>query len=366
MHTDADSVALVAALEARIPVIAERTIVLLTTEIEAYADLSAERASDVMAVIEGNLLVWCRAARLGRLPVDAELRPFLDGARRRARQGIGIDALLSAYGRGAAVAWETLASLVDPADPASLGAALEVSGWIVRYTDRVSTEVARAHAEELDRLAGHDPTAVQRLLDRGASDSSAWWAIVGRPEAVRAHRAAGTVVIHHVDHGLSLDPYVAALLQLDPIPRADATIGVSGPSSGPLRPALVDAATAASLADRHGRVGQVTLDDVLFEGVIEGAAGAVVQRLAMIGRTISEHDRLHRTQLTDTVTALVAADGSRRLAAGALEVHRNTLGQRLDRLAQITTHDPAGPRGLTVLAAALSLLTSPPSGSGEP
>lgn len=96
----------------------------------------------------------------------------------------------------------------------------------------------------------------------------------------------------------------------------------------------------------------------LLSAVPPGDLHAYVQRV--LGPVIERDD------LVDTLRAWYRSDGSRTEVATALTIHRNTVGYRLERVRELTGHDPlrsSGAAELQVALAALDVLTARERGS---
>src|SRR5882757_10237659 len=106
----------VAALQAVLPAVAERTVAAVTVEVPSYTDAFSGRMGQVIEnAVQMALGAFLRlAVRAHDSDAAATLRPALDGAyelgRGEARQGRSMDALLSAYRVGARVAWQELSA----------------------------------------------------------------------------------------------------------------------------------------------------------------------------------------------------------------------------------------------------------------
>ena len=143
-----------AALRARLPVVAERTIAALTADVPEYAGaLTGQMAVEIERAVQLALGTFLR---LAEQPHDADpstpLRPALEAAytlgRGEARSGRTIDALLAAYRVGARVSWRELSAT---AVESGLSAAVlaRFAGLVFAYIDELSAASAAGHADEL-------------------------------------------------------------------------------------------------------------------------------------------------------------------------------------------------------------------------
>ncbi|USX56606.1 PucR family transcriptional regulator [Lentzea sp. HUAS12] len=132
---------------------------------------------------------------------------------------------------------------------------------------------------------------------------------------------------------------------------------LAGPSSRAHSIALI----ARALGYRPGAYDS---SDVLVELLASEDSRAVAALLPMI-EPVMVDDVLRRT-----LTALVAVDGNRNLAARRLFVHRSTLDYRLTKIHALTGRHPASPRDLAVLSAAVAAharaTTASTAQSGDP
>ncbi len=153
VHLELDE-PVVAALRARLPVVAERTIAALTAEVPSYAgDLTGHMGAEIEGAVQLALGTFLNLAEQAR---DADpstpLRPALDAAytlgRGEARSGRSIDALLAAYRVGARVAWRELSgTAVDNGLPAATLA--QFAELVFAYIDELSAASAAGHGDEL-------------------------------------------------------------------------------------------------------------------------------------------------------------------------------------------------------------------------
>jgi PucR C-terminal helix-turn-helix domain len=157
----------VAALQAVLPRMAERTITAVTVEVPSYADaFSGQMGRAIENAVQMVLDAFLRLAVAARDSDPAStLSPALEGAyelgRGEARQGRSVDALLSAYRVGARVAWRELSATAVAADMAAEKVA-EFAELVFDFIDELSASSVAGHADEL-ATAGH---VRQRYLER--------------------------------------------------------------------------------------------------------------------------------------------------------------------------------------------------------
>lgn len=309
-------------------------------------------------------------------------RPFLHGARetgrRRAGQGVPLEAVLRAYRLGGQVTWEALLAVSAQAGGRHDTLLLQVAGTIWRANDVECAALAEGYREEQRRLAGIDDEERRRVLD-GLLD--------GRGDDPSFVRTAADVLAMPLDGRLVA---VVALSAGDDVPaldgvgpellrhgvrsvwgtRSGAQVGVvalgavgaaeirgrlQALTTGPVGvSAPVDGAAAVGSAYRlaetaartlpRGTRRVVTIDERLPEALLSNSP-EISSRL--VGQTLGELLALpeeEREVLLDTLTAFLASDGSPTRAADELYCHRNTVMHRLRRIEQVTGRKVADPR----------------------
>jgi hypothetical protein len=161
----------VAALRARLPGVAERTVAAVTDQVPGYAGaLTGEMGANIRQAVEMALGAFLRLAEQAReSDPSTPLQPALDGAyalgRGEARSGRSVDALLAAYRVGARVSWREFSqTAVDSGLPAdTLGQFAEL---VFAYIDQLSAASVAGHTDELQTTG----RVRERYLDRLAQD----------------------------------------------------------------------------------------------------------------------------------------------------------------------------------------------------
>ncbi len=139
------------------------------------------------------------------------------------------------------------------------------------------------------------------------------------------------------------------------------TAGIAGPvvSAPEVRAGHREADRCLRLLLALGREGEgATLGDLGALGlVLEGTSpGQVRALLAEAVTPLQRYDEQHNTLLLETLGAYFAAGQNPRAAARALQVHPNTIYQRLDRIDQVLGHRRwRGPEGALTVQLALQL-----------
>ena len=344
----------------------ERMIeVLLRTE-PAYRELARGGSDDLRTSTRHNLERGLRAlSGTGRSSAcDAR-----EVGRRRAAQGIPLEAVLRAYRLGGQVTWEALLEASRTSGREHDALLLEVAGSVWRTNDVECSLVAEGYREEQRRLTAVDHQARQRTLD-GLLDGRG-----GDPAFVRTASAMLGVPLDGrllavaalaADEGVpALDDPAGALLRrgvrsvwgvrsgaqaglialgslgvTDVMDRlralAEGAVGVS---------AVVDAAgvgAAYRLAETAARTlppgtaGVVAIDERLPEALLSNSPEI---RSRLVGQSLGgllELPDEEREVLLDTLAAFLGSDGSPTRAADELYCHRNTVMHRLRRIETVT------------------------------
>jgi len=180
----------VAALQAVLPAVAERTVAAVTVEVPSYADAFSgrmgQRIESAVAMALGAFLQL--AARSHGPDPGPPLSPALEGAyelgRGEARQGRSMDALLSAYRVGARVAWRELSetAVTWGLPPMMIARFAEL---VFAFIDELSAASVSGHADELassdrerrrhlDRLGQHLLTGAPIETLQASAERAVW------------------------------------------------------------------------------------------------------------------------------------------------------------------------------------------------
>jgi PucR C-terminal helix-turn-helix domain/GGDEF-like domain len=356
---------------ARLDAMTDRMLDVLLRSEPAYQELAAYGGDELRASTRANLQRGVQAL-VG--PVPGHGGGSMDGARavgrRRAAQGIPLEAVLRAYRLGGQVTWEELLAVSRNTDEAHDTLLLEVAGSVWRTNDRHCAAVAEGYREEQHRLADVDQVERQRVLDglldgrggdphfvRAASDllavpftgrllavvappDSSGAPTLAEPRAALLRRGVRSVwgarsgaQVGVVALGTSAEPDVRRWLE----DLASGPVGVS---------AVVDGAAAIACAYRLAEtaartlpagVGRVVpIDERLPEALLSNSP-EISSRLVgqSFGRLMELPDD-ERAVLLETLAAFLSADGSPTRAADALYCHRNTVMHRLRRIEAVT------------------------------
>ena len=201
-------------LRPREDVLAERLLAAYRAEIPQYAQVSDPFVLDDMTAVSlAGLRGWLGFLELDRSESGPDrsaagglLAPVLESIRRRAIQGVGMDAMLRAFRIAVRVVWQETLEL--PVDADLIG---PLSTRMLEYTDRMTTAVEKAYAIEAMRGSGEPELSRSALFEAILSDH-------GREQYLHADRlsAPHCVVVVEVPRdapGVSLDDLAAALVR---------------------------------------------------------------------------------------------------------------------------------------------------------
>lgn len=333
------------------------------------ADLRESCHSNVRRVLE--LLAVAADGR------DPQGSPYFDAARatgrRRAEQGLPLDVVLRSFRIGGRLIWDDLNEQLGDRLPADELRELGSRLWVV--VDESSAQVAAAYHEADAASVRADAQLRAQVWEallagrlRGAAEEADTARVLGLP--VRTPLvvvAADGPAPDRVEAGLAVAGSASSWT-----PRAGGAVGVVS-TAGRADPTEVarlvarlwasgDGARAGlALVDRladverghveaglalraaAGRPGATLLDDVLPDALLltapELALRLVEQRLGpVLALPAPERDLL-----LETLEAWVAAAGSATATAAALHCHRNTVLNRVRRLAGLLGEELAGP-----------------------
>jgi hypothetical protein len=363
-------------LLARVELLTDDLVGRILVNEPAYAAVSTVALEDLRLSCRTNLERIVQS--LGRVVpsgVDAYDAPAATG-RRRAAQGMPLEAVLHSYRLGGRVVWDGIVDLAgdDPVQPGDK-MLLQVAGLVWEEIDRFSSALASAYRDEelrlrsqhrhqqqrdvaallagpldrqeltrlSDRLGlpdGEPIVAVSVLLDDpdqplfGVADSLATsglhavWALTSGMEvglvrlADRPRASLVDVLRSHVRQRVGLSSVYRAL----------------GETAGAARLAALAARTMP--AGHHVAGIEERLPEALVLAAPELAAVLVAETADRLRERASDVD-----VLLQTVEALIAENGSFSRAADRLYCHRNTVIHRAARVAALTGHDPATPSG---------------------
>ncbi|WP_245159232.1 helix-turn-helix domain-containing protein [Blastococcus sp. TF02A_35] len=298
--------------------------------------------------------------------------------RRRAAQGVPLEAVLRAYRLGGQVTWEALLSVSQRSRHGQDVLLLEVAGSVWRTNDADCAAVAEGYRDEQRRLAGADEVARQHVLDGLIEGRGGDPAFVRSASELLAMpldgRLMAAVALPGPDGCPALDAPAEALLKRGVRSvwgsRGDAQVGfvvlgavraddlvalLTCVARGPVGVSdVVEGAGAAGAAYRLAETAArtlpagdqrvVSIDERLPEALLSNSP-EISSRL--VGQSLGgllDLPEEEQTVLLDTLEAFLAADGSPTRAADALYCHRNTVMHRLRRIESVTGRKLTDPR----------------------
>ncbi|MGY2066458.1 PucR family transcriptional regulator [Blastococcus sp. SYSU DS0619] len=357
----------------------DRMVDVLARTEPAYRELVEQSEQDVRTSTRSNLESGLRslmaaAAGTGTLHL-ASARAV---GRRRAAQGVPLEAVLRAYRLGGQVTWEALLAVSRDGTGQHDTLLLEVAGSVWRTNDAECAAVAEGYREEQRRLDGVDDQARQQALDgllEGRGSDPAFVRSAAEMLAMPlAGRLMAVVALPGPDGAPGLGAPGEMLLKRGVRSvwgaRGDAQVGVvvlaavrpgdlltllRGAATGPVGVSdVVVGAAALGAAYRlaetavrtlpAGASRVVSIDDRLPEALLSNSP-EISSRL--VGQSLGgllELPEDERDVLLDTLAAFLATDGSPTRAADALYCHRNTVMHRLRRIESVTGRKVTDPR----------------------
>jgi hypothetical protein len=302
---------------------------------------------------------------------DTDLEQAVELAQRRARQGIAVDVLISAYHVGDRVLWQELCTEADTDAEAAL-LLPEVASLMLASMQAISTTLASAHSLETRAQEGLAITLSQRLIDL-------LWTQSVNPETTRLANFLGFVeaepyeaIVWRPDDGTqSTSTQVPRLLQKLPgrICYAQSSSDFVFLAQGTVPDGLISLTTHLAQDGRigvgsgHAGIGGAArsveearlaltyaTDGVSIARFDEDWFGAcLTSRVELIDSVVSRAREAARANdgLRATVVGFAAADMSIAQTARTMHLHANTVTYRLDRWLALTGWDPRSFEGLT-------------------
>lgn len=325
----------------------------------ARPEMAGLDAADVARHTRALLAAATRALAARRGPTEAELSFVEDLAVTRARQGIPIEAVLSAIHVAQRRIWAQARALGEAAGvrPAQL---LDARELYDDWSESVRVRLIAAHRQARDnaRAAGHDRPGLvlRRLLDGGAAAALAAAEVGLRPTAVSVlvvpglSREEATALVARLRGrgaaGLEAGVVVAVVGRVgDELAQmlAGLVAGAAGPGAAEEIPALRRlAGAAAEVAQLDGRLGVTKVADVAVRVALDGRGDLAA---AVLERFREGTDRLGRaaTATVETTRVWLEAGCDTDRAAAVVFVHPNTVRNRVGALTRATGLDPDDP-----------------------
>ncbi|WP_246078512.1 PucR family transcriptional regulator [Modestobacter excelsi] len=380
--------AVVAAMQAELPAVAEQTVATIVVEVPSYADAFAgEMGRAITSAVElalGGFLDLATAT--GGVDPSRPIGPALEGAyklgRGEARSGRSMDSLLAAYRVGARVSWRHMSDTAVAAGLTS-GSLARFAELVFAYIDQLSASSVAGHTDELEttgRVRRHHLERLGAVLLAGrplheltaAAERADWPAprtltAVLLPEE-RARGALGLLdgrTLQVSDDPPGLDPSTELTVLLVPDAGEGARPGLlralEGRSAvvGPARP-WASVVTSYGRAVRALRLGlaaeapaaldtEQRLPDLVLRADDEALADLRAAALAPL-------DGLNgaaREKLVATLRSWLLHHGRREQVAAELFVHPQTVRYRMGQLRQLFGNRLDDPQRVLELTLAL-------------
>ncbi|MFC7531483.1 helix-turn-helix domain-containing protein [Actinoplanes sp. GCM10030250] len=325
--------------------------------------------SDIAGHTRALLVAATRALAARRGPTEAELSFVEELGVTRARQGVPIEAVLSAIHVAERAIWARARELAG-SEGVGADRLLDARELYDDWADAVRARLITAHrAAKIGtepQRGGRDAAILRRLLQGGSAAALAvaeaglpvadgLWVLVTRPGAERALREHLPVLCAVVDDLLigvlsrepsSLVPF--SLVPSSPVPSSPVpTAGLAGPAEPEkLAPVQRLAAAALAAAETTGRTGVVHIADVAW-------LAALTERADLAAVLLDRHQRAWATlgsnaePVARAVLTWLESDRDVTVAGGKLFVHPNTVRNRVQRFAEVTGIDPVSTFGAT-------------------
>ncbi|NUU25024.1 MAG: helix-turn-helix domain-containing protein [Streptomycetaceae bacterium] len=309
--------------------------------------------------------------------------------RRRAEQGLPLDALLHAYRIGGVITWQALIEVTVEHEPQAVHELVHAATTVWTVVDRHSTVVSDAYRSLAHELTSHHHERTRALLDAlldghaEPADLSAASGVLDLPEDGRyavamlrhgrpgtgqhdgprpsgtegAHllwraRADAEFAVALLHKGVSEDEALGGLTKaLRPPGGSRAGIGLVVDGLAELGRARRTAEIALRTCAGDGEVAR--LDQRLPAAMVACQADLSGVLAARAFGPVLALDPGDRDLLLGTLAAWFDAGGSAARAGARLFCHRNTVLNRLRRLEQLTGRDLGLPRDLVELGLAL-------------
>jgi len=311
--------------------------------------------------------------------------------RRRARQGVPMELVLSAYTLGSRILWQ---NLLEKAEESSIGddILLEAGQAVWAALDVQSAVMIEGYRRESSRLQRQDLQRQQSILDAlvegrgadpefgadarealGVSADDTIASVVALYDAALEEQLSpaedrlerlGIASFWHVRAGVYFGllagplPDERGLVELF-TPHATGRVGVASSPEG-----IAGFATAFQLAARaaetlpRGQRAVVSVAERLPEVLLAGSPQIAPLLLAQTVGPLLAQPRSHARTLVLTLAALLRHDGSPTHAAAELYCHRNTVIYRMKQIEQLTGRKLSDPRDKLMLG--LGLMAVPP------
>lgn len=354
-------------------------------ELVLHGGGTADVAAAVAEVLGGRVSIIDATAQPCAAPADPALEEAVQAALASGRVVRAATPGEETWIAAAAAGSELLGTLVlrgvvlGEADQRILERAAMVTALLLLMRRSVSETEHRVRGDLLEELLdspGRDPQSLRRRAARLSCDLDAPHAVLVC-EAPRAHpgrlrsaalhlaetgaglagvRAGRLVLILPGDRPTRLGRHAAAVLS--GAVNVPVTVGAAGPATAldQYRGAFGEALRCLQSLRALGRDGEVAGPDELgFLGLVLGEGGDVAGFVARTLGPVLDYDRARDTALAPTLRAYFDSGGSLARAKDALQVHVNTVSQRLERVTSLLGEDWRAPARSLEIQLALRL-----------
>jgi PucR C-terminal helix-turn-helix domain len=379
----------VAAMQAELPAVAERTVATIVVEVPSYADAFAgemgRAIENAVRLALGGFLDLATAP--GGVDPSRPIGPALEGAyalgRGEARSGRSMDALLAAYRVGARVAWRHMSDTAVAAG-LTVGTLARFAELVFAYIDQLSAASVAGHTDELEtsgRVRRHHLERLGAVLlagrpvpDLTAAAERADWAPPRTLTAVLLPEARARGALALLDGrtlqvtdppGVESSAELTALLVPDAEGGARAALlrGLDGREAvvGPPRPwtevrgSYARAVRAVELGLTAEGPAPVDTQQRLAELVLRADVDALADLRTVVLAPLDEVPAGTREKLIDTLRAWLLHHGRRERVAAELFVHAQTVRYRMGQLRDLFGDRLEDPRTVLELTLALAV-----------
>ncbi|MFA1545403.1 helix-turn-helix domain-containing protein [Actinomadura chokoriensis] len=317
-------------------------------------DVSVLPPADIAGHTRALLAAATRAIAARRGPTEGELAFVAELGVTRARQGVPVEAVLSAIHVAERAIWSRARELAA-AEGIGAGLLLDARELYDDWAEAVRSRLIKAHREASagggpGRPDERDAALLRRLLDGGSAaalaaaeaglpDGGALWVLAARP-AARTDRGHPQPVRPPALSAL-LDGLLFAVTARPPVSPGGAAAGLAGPAEAEnLAAARRLAASALTAAEATGRTGVVHVADV---AVVAAAADRTDLAAILLDRYRAARAELgaNAEPVARAVCAWLETGRDVAAAAGRLFVHPNTVRNRVQRFTEVTGIDAA-------------------------
>jgi len=347
----------------------------MESHVPALGRISERSHGEIVEGLDRSLGRWAEFLASGTMPADRSFDPLRGWARSRAEEGVRLEDLLHSFAAARQLAWRLLRRSAHEDEQEAL---LELAALTGQYHDRVAAVAAETYLGEREALVSEVERGVRNLLDGLCEEGTLGTAEreladgLGVPLEVD-YRPFVILAPRHPRHRqraladrLRSSGRALAVTEGDAVTGITwtnldlADLGVGGEAllvigepalAGQLMAGRRDVGVLAEYGRRTGLHGRVEPRHYLLE-ILIGRSPRLAAELRH--RVLDPLAGEERTELVQTLEALLDCRFDRTAASAALHIHRNTLTYRLRRIEQITELDLGNPRDLVCMYVAVT------------